>query len=88
MKYQLFIILAIIAIFGSLFVQAGNDDSKCRAYAKSHNIMTDEELAKYSPFRMYGVTKKPCSETCLAAFMQIGFEYAGNQACCCSRRKA
>lgn len=85
MKFQLVLLFALVASLVML-VESSSDDDKCRLYAKSQGI-SDEMLEKCGPFRMYGYGAKGCQKTCQALFMDVGFSYVGNQACCCATEK-
>ena len=86
MRTQAIILLSAAILLCVTLVSCNSDDEKCRDFG-SFTGWDEATLSKVSSFRMYGPKKldEPCETTCKNLKHDIGFEYAGRQACCCGK---
>lgn len=84
-KQIVFVLCALV--FAVTFAQASDDSSKCMKFAEAHKgkLVNLDQLANVKVMRMYGPPKanKSCTDVCESKSFNLGFEYAGKQACCC-----
>lgn len=85
MKTQAFLTFLLV-VMAALLVASNSDDEKCRDFAINSGINQDE-LANVDRFRMYGMPRAPdtCQSVCDKHSLNLGFEYIGKQACCCTK---